>query len=50
MNGYDPTTVITILGIVLLLTGLMLAQLPVSECPHCQHCRHRKGLGPPPRP
>lgn len=32
-------TLITILGFVLLLTGILLSRLPVATCRECPHCQ-----------
>ena len=34
-----PLTMITILAFTLLVTGLLLARLPVATCAQCTHCQ-----------
>ena len=38
----EPTTLITILALGLLATGVVLYRLPVGTCPECGHCKLAK--------
>lgn len=37
-----PLTLIAILAVTLLVTGLALWRMPIATCPECMHCQLRK--------